>query len=123
MLLGVSIVLAGTGVIMLVLVFLILVPLEKIITGVRRVTAGDLLVDFDVRTADEMSDLAEVLKDLTTNFRELLVLIGNSYDSGLEIHRDLQNPDPGTRESALAELENLCLRLKELTEYFQFRRS
>ena len=123
----ISIFLLGIIAVMVILISLILGPLERIIRGAQKVSGGDLQVNFQVRTGDELSQLANVLNDLTTNFREILVLMKSSYRNGLNMVEDLRKIKPGSAKAkkevkqSIEDLDDLFIKLKEITDYFSYK--
>ncbi|MCB1174569.1 MAG: HAMP domain-containing protein [Leptospiraceae bacterium] len=114
-----------TGV-MLVLIRMILLPLEKIIDGARKVARGDLNTRFQLQSKDELGQLASVLNDLTTNTNELLFLIANTHTSGTEqvtaLRQAIQDGDRERQVKLVDELQLLYTRLGEVTDYFQYKK-
>lgn len=113
--------------VVIVLFRLILVPLEEIIRGAEKVSTGNLNVNFNIRSGDELASLATVLQNLTANFNELLVLMRSTSRNGLAATDRLKEnlgttPEAGEKLAASqAELEETFRKLEEITEYFSFR--
>jgi len=119
-LLVVSVFLVGVGGVMFLLISLILSPLEILIRAAGKVAEGDLNVRFRLRTSDELAHLADVLNDLTANFRELLTLLKRSVEDGAPHIEKLKGIPDALPEhlEAVKGLEDMHQKMDEITGYF-----
>lgn len=116
------IVFAALAGVVAILFRMIVGPLETIVDNARRVSEGELNIKFHVKTDDELGQLSRVMDSLTTNFRELLTLIQSSCTTGLNLTQQLSTEEPAQdaeRPKTLKQLEDVFLKMREITEYFR----
>lgn len=73
-------------------------PLSKMMEQTERVSKGDLSVDFNIISNDELGVLAGRLKGMTLNLRELIMRVSDSYEQVRRVISDiLQSSDTVAR--------------------------
>jgi HAMP domain-containing protein len=72
-----AILLATIILVMLLLMKRITIPLESILTGTRRMGAGDFSATIPIQTHDELGSLADCINGISVNHQELLLLTGD----------------------------------------------
>ena len=90
------------GVIIVILVFLawyvlmlisndMIDPLDQMMAQTQRVSHGDLSVDFNIISDDEMGVLAGTLKGMVLNLRDLIERVSNSYEQVRKVITEIMN--------------------------------
>ena len=66
-------------------------PLDQMMAQTQRVSHGDLSVDFNIISDDEMGVLAGTLKGMVLNLRDLVDRVSNSYEQVRKVITEIMN--------------------------------
>ncbi|XOF33031.1 MAG: HAMP domain-containing protein [Candidatus Electrothrix sp. YB6] len=107
--------LLAIGLVMLLFTKRIMFPLERIIKGIRAISAGDFSVTLPDKSRDELGELARRINDLNANEQELILLTRGMTD---QLRQTLTEGDEADVEERLADAVQIIDELDEtLTEF------
>ena len=104
-------------------------PLQYMINLSRKISAGDLRQTINIHSHNEISELGNVINELSGNLQEITLMSKNMCDSGKEITENIQailsGPELGDEEKAAirTQMEHLRTEFETLNEfigYFDF---
>ena len=104
-------------------------PLQYMINLSRKISSGDLRQAINIHSHNEISELGNVINELSGNLQEITLMSKNMCDSGKEItekiHAILSGPELGDEEKAVirTQMEHLRTEFETLNEfigYFDF---
>ena len=94
-------------------------PLESIIQTSKKVARGDLSVTFEVKTKDELGQLAEILNEMLANFQELHTNLENSAISISQVVELIKEADSNSLPKLISKLERTSKRMMRIINTFK----
>jgi methyl-accepting chemotaxis protein len=107
--------LLAIGLVMLLFTKRIMFPLERIIRGIRAISAGDFSTTLPDKSRDELGELARRINDLNANEQELILLTRGMAE---QLRQTLTEGDEADREKRLAEAVEIIDELDETLAEF-----
>lgn len=98
-------------------------PLQHIIELSRKISGGDLSQTITIHAHNELSELGNVINEMSGNIQEITLLSKNLCESGIEIAENISadlDSDKAAVESEIGRLKAECQSLSEVIQYFDF---